>query len=69
MPAGFRYRFDPTPDGVSLSSIAPVVDRERQCCRFLQFSITLEPNLGPVWLDVSGPEGTKAFLADLLDKQ
>jgi hypothetical protein len=64
---GYRYRFDTTPDG--LSALAAVVDRERQCCRFLHFSITLEPNLGPIWVDVSGPEGTKAFLADLLHKQ
>ena len=63
-PAGYRYRFDTAPDG--LSAIAAAVEGERQCCRFLQFSITLEPNLGPIWVDVSGPEGTKTFLADLL---
>jgi hypothetical protein len=63
-PAGYRYRFDTAPDG--LSAIAAAVEGERQCCRFLRFSITLEPNLGPIWVDVSGPEGTKTFLADLL---
>jgi hypothetical protein len=66
-PTGSRYRFDTTPD--RLSTIAAVVDRERQCCRFLQFSITLDPNLGPIRLEVGGPEGTKAFLADLVDNK
>jgi hypothetical protein len=50
-------------------TIAAVVDRERQCCRFLQFSITLDPNLGPIWLEVGGPEGTKAILALLVDNK
>jgi len=33
---------------------------------FFHFVVTLEPNLGPVWLEVSGPECTKALLSELL---
>jgi hypothetical protein len=61
---GYRFRFDGEP-GI-LSRIAGVVERERQCCRFFRFQIALEPDLGPITLDVSGHADAKAFLTDLL---
>ena len=61
--AGYRYRFTTSAD--VLLRIARVVERERQCCRFFKFGIVADANLGPVWLDVSGPDGTKVFLAEL----
>ena len=63
-PDGYRFRFDSTPD--VLAAILHVVDQERRCCRFLRFTLTLEPDLGPIWLEVSGAAGTRDFLADLL---
>jgi hypothetical protein len=50
-----------------LQAIVTVIDAERQCCRFLQFELTLEPDGGPVWLSLTGPPGTPAFLAALID--
>ena len=44
-----------------------MLDAERQCCRFLRFRLTVEPNLGPIVLELSGPPGTEEFLASLLD--
>lgn len=46
--------------------IAQVIDAERQCCRFLRFRCTYEPDLGPISLEVTGPEGTGAFLGEVL---
>ena len=63
MPDGLRLRFDAD----HLQRIAAVVDAERQCCRFLRFDITVEPDFGAVWLALSGPAGTKEFLAALID--
>jgi hypothetical protein len=63
-PRGYRYRFDTTSG--RLAAIAAVVERERVCCRFFEFTIRMEADAGPIWLDVEGPEGTKAFLADHL---
>jgi hypothetical protein len=40
-------------------------ERERKCCRFFRFQIALEPNLGPITLDVSGHADAKVFLANL----
>jgi hypothetical protein len=60
---GMRWRFEPR-DGL-LAQIAAVVDAERRCCRFLRFELTVEPNLGPIWLSATGPAGTREFLASL----
>ena len=62
---GLRLRFKPSAE--ILQRIANVIDAERQCCRFLRFEVTVEPDGGAVWLALSGPEGTRDFLAALLD--
>lgn len=65
LPQGQRQRFAATED--TLFAIARTVDAERQCCRFLRFSITVEPNGGLISLELTGPPGTGAFIAALLD--
>ena len=35
---------------------------ERECCPFLRFELTAQPNMGPVSVRVTGPAGTKDFL-------
>ena len=66
LPSGHRLRFAATAD--TLSAIAHTVDAERQCCRFLRFSITVEPDGGPISLELTGPPGTAPFIAALLDE-
>jgi hypothetical protein len=46
-----------------LSAIARTVEVERQCCRFLRFIVTVEPDGGPILVDLTGPPGTRDFLA------
>ena len=60
---GVRVRFPCE----ALSAILTTVDAERQCCRFLRFTITVEPDGGPIWLDLAGPPGTREFLSALLE--
>src|SRR5262245_41281117 len=62
---GLRVRFSPDTDTLAL--LARAVEAERQCCRFLRFVITVEPDGGPVSLELSGPAGTREFIAGLLD--
>jgi hypothetical protein len=45
-----------------LAELATLVSFERQCCPFLRFAITVEPENGPIWLEMTGPDGTKEFL-------
>jgi hypothetical protein len=65
IPGGYRVRFAST-EGI-LATIANVVESERQCCRFLTFRLTAEPDNGAIWLEFSGPPGTREFLAGMLD--
>ena len=65
IPGGFRWRFDPQASLVQ--EAAAVIAAEHRCCRFLRFLLLVEPGDGPVWLEVTGPEGTKSFLDTLLD--
>ena len=44
---------------------ADVIERERSCCRFLQFVLTVPPGDGPFQLDITGPDGTTGFLAEV----
>ena len=39
---------------------------ERECCPFLTFQLTAQPNMGPVSVRVTGPAGTKDFLKAIL---
>jgi hypothetical protein len=64
LPEGYRLRFA-TGENV-LTAIAQTIDAERQCCRFLQFLVTVEPDGGPISLDITGPPGTREFLDGLL---
>src|SRR5262245_62217707 len=60
---GFSYRFPPDPQWIS--ELAKLVEVEHQCCPFMRFSVTVEPSNGPIWLELTGPEGTKEFLAEM----
>ena len=62
---GLRLRFEPSTE--TLSSIVRAVDAERHCCRFLRFTITVEPDEGAVFLDLTGPPGTREFVAAVLE--
>jgi len=65
LPAGYRLRFPATGD--TLAAVARAVEAERQCCRFLRFLITVEPDGGPISLELAGPPGTGEFLRALLE--
>lgn len=55
---GYAFRFGPE----WLEHVTGFVRNERRCCEFLEFGITVAPARGPVWLRLTGPEGTQEFL-------
>lgn len=57
---GYALRFDASED--NLNQLTHLIQLERQCCAFLRFQLTVEPNGGPFWLEMTGPEGTKEFI-------
>ena len=62
---GYRVRF--ASENGLLPTIASVIEVERQCCRFLHFQVTIDPDGGPIWLEFTGPPGTREFLSGMLD--
>src|SRR5262245_59841760 len=61
LPDGVALRFAAGPE--SLALLATFIELERRCCAFLRFRLTVEPSGGPVWLELTGPPGTREFLA------
>ena len=60
---GFAFRF---PSGEKwIAGLAQLITFERECCPFLRFELQVEAANGPVWLEITGPEGTKDFLKSL----
>jgi hypothetical protein len=64
LPNGFRWRFAASSE--FLAAAAETMNTERQCCRFLRFVLIIEPDSGPIWLEITGPQGTAEFLEALL---
>ncbi len=65
LPEGYRLRFAATDDVIV--TMAQTIDAERQCCRFLRFRLTVEPDGRPMSLERTGPQGTREFVSALLD--
>ena len=65
LPHGLRLEFAPSAETIAL--VARTVEAERHCCRFLRFGIMVEPDGGPVFLDLSGPPGTRDFVSALIE--
>jgi len=61
---GVRLNF--APDDGAIARIAAVIERERRCCAFLRFTLVVPPGGGAVSLEVTGPEGTRELLGELV---
>src|SRR3712207_3397829 len=55
---GYAYRFDAD----AFDDVARWAGNERRCCPFLTFTLELAPDGGPLWVRLTGPEGTREFL-------
>jgi fluoroacetyl-CoA thioesterase len=56
------YAFHLAEDKASIAAAAELIAAERECCRFLAFELTAEPNMGPVIVRVTGFSATKELL-------
>ena len=63
---GLRLEFAPSAETIAL--IARAIEAERHCCRFLRFGMTVEPDGGPMFLELTGPAGTRDFLRALFER-
>lgn len=58
LPDGYAFRFPAD----ALEPLGRFFLNERKCCPFLAFSLEVSPARGPVWLRITGPEGTRELL-------
>ena len=63
MPEGEGWRLRVDGDDETLALVAEVISAERQCCPFLRFDLRVTEGGGPVELLLSGPAGTREFIA------
>jgi len=61
LPDGYALRFPGTDEW--LRRLAEFVAAERRCCPFFAFTLQFEPDHGPIWLSLRGPEGVKEIVA------
>lgn len=65
IPSGFRYKFNGSDEVLDL--LNDFIKTERHCCDFFTFNLTVSQNGSPAWLELSGPEGAKAFITNEIE--
>jgi hypothetical protein len=64
---GYAMRFPGT--AAWPQRVLDFIQGERSCCLFFTFELTFLPNMGPIWLHIRGPEGTKEMVRDTLARR
>lgn len=59
------YLFHLPGDKKTLTLITELIAAERECCPFLTFELTFLPNLGPLVVRITGPDGSRDLLRPL----
>jgi hypothetical protein len=59
---GYAYRFQGNEEYAA--RLVKFIVGERSCCPFFTFELGFEPNQGPIWLYIRGPEGVKEFMKE-----
>lgn len=57
---GYTFKLG-TESGV-IQKAGAFVARERLCCPFFEFTLTIPPNHEPAWLKLTGNEGVKSYI-------
>ena len=57
---GYAFRFPG--DSEWATKLVEFIAFERKCCPFFTFELVFEPQEGPMWLRLKGPEGVKSFI-------
>ena len=47
--------------------LAEFIKTERRCCEFFVFGLSVSGDKSEIWLELTGPEGTKDFISSELE--
>ena len=59
---GYRFEFESGEQ--VLGGLFQFVEAEHSCCPFFRFDITVEPEDGPVSMEIGGSDRVKSYIAD-----
>jgi hypothetical protein len=59
---GDGYAFRVPGDKEWFLFVSELMAAERECCKFLTFELRADPQMGPLTVRITGPQGTKEFL-------
>ena len=60
LPDGYAFEFPGDPQ--MTEKLVNFIQGERSCCTFFRFELEFEPDNGPVWLSLRGPDPVKSFI-------
>ncbi|MFN0176128.1 MAG: hypothetical protein ACKVU0_15880 [Saprospiraceae bacterium] len=62
---GYALRFAGSDE--TLDQLMIFIQTERQCCSFFTFKLGIQDPESPMWMEISGPDGTKEFVKNGLE--
>ncbi|MGH9802125.1 MAG: hypothetical protein ACRD82_17320 [Blastocatellia bacterium] len=60
LPDGYSFRF--AGETAMIRDLGEFIANERLCCPFFEFTLKVEREGGPLWLNLTGREGVKLFI-------
>ncbi|MDR8391890.1 hypothetical protein NC796_12095 [Aliifodinibius sp. S!AR15-10] len=64
IPDGYAFRIPAQTD--TIRRAGAFIARERLCCPFFDFTLTIPSDHQPVWLKLTGREGVKPYIKEML---
>lgn len=63
-PKGYSFKLPAGTD--EIEKTGAFIARERLCCPFFEFTLTIQPEQKPVWLKLTGRNGVKPYIKETL---
>lgn len=61
---GYEFVFPSSNGSEIITQLAEFISKEQRCCPFLEFTLKISPKDKPIFLLLTGPEGTQEFLRE-----
>jgi len=59
---GVKYKFESNDE--IIDKVSTFIKTERLCCDFFDFTLSVAAETGFMWLELSGPPGTKEYISE-----
>lgn len=63
-PEGYKFKLPANTNHIEKAGA--FIARERLCCPFFEFTLTIQPEQKPVWLRLTGRDGVKSYIKETL---